>query len=449
MDTLAPLVTRQEEIHRDLRVVDRLVRSLGSTLDVGEIAARSLPILSEELGYEVTTFVLVDELERALEVVGSVGGEAHAGPRTWDMAPELASRLLGTGTFLRVLADELPHALRTQGDRVAFRLIDGSVTVGFVLLPGSHVVESGDPHEEILVRTVGGFIGSLVSRALVHEALLRVTDRLDAARRLQQHVLDHVSHEFNTPLMILKSAAEFADTDDATERSAFLDMHQQALARLEDLVQGVLEVARTRTDTRPESLTFAEFRDVVLEPVLDAREWRRQDLDLQVALPLDGTITLDVDGVCLGMEHLLRNAWSFAVDQGARAGMLVHLARGASTPVPSLDDLLAALESGTLGEHVTTLASEAADLLVVDVVDSGIGIPADELEHVFEPFAQAANSPLRSVSGAGMGLPTTRKRITSMGGAMQLESEIGRGTRVRLEIPLGSSSRAGGSSLDS
>ena len=436
MESITTLATTENEVHRDLRVVDRLVRSLGSTLDVGEIAARSLPILSEELGYAVSTFVLIDDVERSLEVVGALGDEGAAGPVRWPLGPALASRLLGTGTFLRIEADELPEGLRASGDRVAFRMTDGGVTVGFVLLPGSHVVESGSAHEEVLVRTVGGLIGSLVSRALVHQALLRVTDRLDGARRLQQHVLDHVSHEFNTPLMILKSVSEFADTDDGEERGAFLDMQRQAVERLEDLVQGVLEVARTRSDTTPHALTFDEFDRVVLEPALDAKPWRRDGLRVHVDLPPEGSMTLDVDGCALGLEHLLRNAWSFAAEQGAAAGLGVHLGRRDATPL-SLDAALAALAAGDLSAWATTPAEQTPDALVLEVVDAGIGIPSDEVEAVFEPFYQARNSPLRGVSGAGMGLSTARKRIESMGGSLRLDSELGRGTRVRITIPLG------------
>jgi len=435
METLSPITSVDQGVHRDLRVVDRLVRSLGSTLDVGEIAARSLPILSEELGYEVSTFVLVDEIDKSLRVVGAIGDAAHVGPLRWDLDPALASRLLGTGTFLRILVEELPPALRTEGERVAFRMTDGSVTVGFVLLPGSHVIESGDPHEDILVRTVGGLIGSLISRALVHETLLRVTDRLDGARRLQQHVLDHVSHEFNTPLMILKSASEFADTDDAAERSAFLDMHQQALVRLEELVQGVLEVGQSRSDTRPRELRLGEFVDIVVQPVLDQKSWRTQSLVTCFALPEDFSAKIDVDGSALALEHLLRNAWSFGVETGARAALLIHLADETSA-VPTLDDCLSALEDDSLDDLLPRRGPVEDDRLILEVIDDGIGIPEDELEHVFEPFAQAVNSPKRGVSGAGMGLPVTRKRIEAMRGSVRLDSALGRGTRVRLEIPL-------------
>lgn len=437
MDTLTTLATTDELVRDDLRVVGRLVGRLGSTLDLGEIAARALPILSDELGYEVSELVLVDDLDGRLEIVGRTDAPLPD-ERRWSLSVPLAGALRRGDTFLRIDASWLHPALTDGGDRVAFRLTDGDATVGFVLLPGSHVVESCGVAEDLLVRTLGGLIGSFVSRALVHRALLRVTDRLDGSRRFQQHVLDHVSHEFNTPLMILRSVSEFLDTDDAEERAGFLDMHRQAVERLENLVQGVLEVAHARADTKRQDVTRDAFVDAVLVPVLDRRPWRRRQLVRAIDLPASGALSIDADGCALVLEHLLRNAGNFAIDRGAGAGLSIRLESDAARPV-ALADALAALEDRRLvapQDPPDAARPDTRPRLVIEVIDTGIGIPEDERDAVFEPFYQARNSPLRGVSGAGMGLPTMHKRVRAMGGAVHLESAVGRGTRVRVSIPV-------------
>ena len=118
----------------------------------------------------------------------------------------------------------------------------------------------------------------------------------------------------------------------------------------------------------------------------------------------------------------------------ARA-LLVHVGSSAAPACDALAELVDALEDDRIDRYVPA-PCVAADRLVIRVVDSGIGIPEDELEHVFEPFVQAANSPLRGISGAGMGLPATRKRIESQSGSIRLSSELGFGTCVHVEIPL-------------
>ncbi|HKK72053.1 MAG TPA: HAMP domain-containing sensor histidine kinase [Candidatus Krumholzibacteria bacterium] len=424
-------------IDRDLRFVERLVRTVGSSLDVGDVAARSLPILVDEVGCDFAEFLLLDTLNRKLELVDAMPAPTAPRREQWLLPTGLGAKLLTSPTVLDLSADDLPGPLQDGAERVAFRLTDGDATVGLVLLPvGSGIVGDGTG-ADVLLRTVGGLIGSWVARSLVHASLLTVTDRLDAARRLQQHVLDHVSHEFNTPLMILKSAAEFVDTDDGVERSAFLDMHGQALTRLEELVQGVLEVASHSSDGQVLEVSADDLRGVVFEAVLDGAAWRRDRLRRSIDVSGDRTWRLDVEGLGLTVEHLLRNAWSFAVDSGGRAGLIVHLEHAERTPVlrerfeHALRDLAADRDPGDV-----VVSDPHGDQLVVEVLDTGIGIPADELELVFEPFTQAHNSPLRGVSGAGMGLAVCRKRVRSMGGRIELASELGHGTLARVTIPL-------------
>jgi DNA-binding response OmpR family regulator len=74
---------------------------------------------------------------------------------------------------------------------------------------------------------------------------------------------------------------------------------------------------------------------------------------------------------------------------------------------------------------------------VVSVGDTGIGIPADKLDHVFEEFAQADDSTTREYGGTGLGLPLSRRLCQLMGGDLTVTSETGVGSVFTLEIPAG------------
>ena len=73
--------------------------------------------------------------------------------------------------------------------------------------------------------------------------------------------------------------------------------------------------------------------------------------------------------------------------------------------------------------------------MFVSIVDTGIGIPASDLERVFEPFTQLDGSLSRRYPGAGVGLFMARAIVTAHGGQLTLSSQPGRGTIARLILP--------------
>jgi signal transduction histidine kinase len=75
-------------------------------------------------------------------------------------------------------------------------------------------------------------------------------------------------------------------------------------------------------------------------------------------------------------------------------------------------------------------------MATVTVADNGEGIPADELEHVFERFYRVDRSRARTTGGTGMGLTIAKKLIEAHSGAIRVESTIGAGSRFVFELPL-------------
>jgi signal transduction histidine kinase len=73
--------------------------------------------------------------------------------------------------------------------------------------------------------------------------------------------------------------------------------------------------------------------------------------------------------------------------------------------------------------------------LVVDVADTGIGMSAEATKIVFEPFQQADASIQRDFGGAGLGLHIVRRLVTILGGTIEVESELGRGTTMHVRLP--------------
>src|SRR5262249_30723788 len=88
------------------------------------------------------------------------------------------------------------------------------------------------------------------------------------------------------------------------------------------------------------------------------------------------------------------------------------------------------------GGAVTLSAAPVAELrILMQVADTGIGIPPDELAHVFEPFHQVDSTYSRKHEGTGLGLSITRRLVEMHGGKIAISSVVGQGTVVNIELP--------------
>jgi two-component system sensor histidine kinase BarA len=100
-------------------------------------------------------------------------------------------------------------------------------------------------------------------------------------------------------------------------------------------------------------------------------------------------------------------------------------------------------KDGHIGLSTTILAREADQITIeFKVFDTGVGIPADRLEHIFEPFGQADESVSRMFTGTGLGLTIVKQFIEAMGGTVKVVSQVGHGSQFILTIPFAVSAGA-------
>jgi signal transduction histidine kinase len=87
------------------------------------------------------------------------------------------------------------------------------------------------------------------------------------------------------------------------------------------------------------------------------------------------------------------------------------------------------------GGHITLSAHEAGDEVVIAVADTGEGIPPEHLPHVCDRFYRVDAARSRAEGGAGLGLAICQSIVRAHGGRLAIESEVGRGTTVRVTLP--------------
>jgi PAS domain S-box-containing protein len=249
-------------------------------------------------------------------------------------------------------------------------------------------------------------VGQLLVEALDHERAL--ADRLRAADRLKSEFVSSVSHELRTPLTSVIGYAEILGDEYAevlgrggADIIGRIDSNGR---RLLALVDDLLTLSRIESDTL--SIANAPF-------------------DLQAAVRGAMTVVHPIaqaHDVCLRLD-VPDQATSLDGDQAEIERALINLLTNAVKFTPA---------GGTIDLSV---AVRDPDTIVVEVADSGVGIPAPDLEHVFTRFHRGANAVSSVLPGTGLGLAIVTAIVERHGGAVSVESELGRGTTFTVTLP--------------
>jgi signal transduction histidine kinase len=230
--------------------------------------------------------------------------------------------------------------------------------------------------------------------------------KLREANRLQAEFVANMSHELRTPLNVIIGYADLLADEPAlpAESDARLFLHRIATAgrALHRLVESVLEYARldrgrnVLIPTRfPAAKLLGELRDLCDDV------GGSTDVTLSIQDASDIVFLSDYDRLYSILSNLLLNALKF-------------------TP-----DGVVELRLRRVGTHAE-----------FTVRDTGIGIDAEALTHVFEPFRQVDGSPTRSYGGVGLGLAIVRRNVELLRGGVEVESQVGRGTTFQVRIPI-------------
>jgi two-component system OmpR family sensor kinase len=256
-----------------------------------------------------------------------------------------------------------------------------------------------------LVAVVGVATGALRDRTWRG----RLRARGEEAAQERRLLLSRLDHELKNPLTAMRAAtanvaatADVAAGSDPAQAAAVRTIEDQVLrlSRLTTDLRKIADIESARLDRRP-----VDLADLIEEMVDVARDLpgaaeRELALDLPRApWPLP-PVPGDADLLSLAVANLLDNALKY-------------------TPP---------------GGRVEVRARESGGSVVVEVADTGQGIPPEELPQVWEELYRSPSA--RSVPGSGLGLPLVRAVIERHGGQVTADSRVGEGTVVRLALPV-------------
>jgi PAS domain S-box-containing protein len=325
------------------------------------------------------------------EMFGYPDCEALRGIRVTDLYADVADR-----ARLRARV-ELEGAVRAF--EVDLRRRDGTIFQGAI---SARVVR--DDHG----RVVGyeGLIEDVTERRKSEETLLEALQKSEESDWLKGNFLATMSHEIRTPLNIILGYTELLGSDDDGESAELVQAIRRASHRLINTVHGMLDLAKLQSSSfecRPVDLNLPKLVQEHVQPFLAMA--RRKGLGLSCAFEApDAEVRFDEYCLTKALESLVDNAVKF-------------------TP---------------RGEITVRIVRDPLDHLRLEVQDTGIGISAEHLPRLFEPFAQEAAGDSRPFEGAGVSLAVAKGLVELNGGRITVESEKGMGTTFAIHFDRGS-----------
>jgi CheY-like chemotaxis protein/signal transduction histidine kinase/CHASE3 domain sensor protein len=262
------------------------------------------------------------------------------------------------------------------------------------------------------------------SNRLIEEArgeLQEQARQLTISSTYKSNFLATMSHELRTPLnsllILARLLAENSEANLTAKQVQFAKTIESSGGDLLEMINQILDLAKIESGTAElqlDEVTPADLQRSVEQLFRHVADTKRLEFGVDVDPGLPDRIRTDVGRLHQVIKNLLANAFKFTERGSVRVEFRV--AKGGWT-------------------RSSASLNAARSVIAISVADTGIGIPRDKQEIIFESFQQADAGTARRFGGTGLGLSISRELATMLGGVLQLESDTGKGSTFTLFIP--------------
>jgi PAS domain S-box-containing protein len=270
-------------------------------------------------------------------------------------------------------------------------------------------------HTQDNIDVLEGFITNITERKRMEEELVTAKEKAEESDRLKSAFLANMSHEIRTPMNSIIGFSQLLDDPElvSEERMHFVNMIQNSGNDLLNIIDDIIDISKIEAGQMKIFKSHQNLHELMQEFRVffsDYLKTKPQKKDLKIIYQppseaIKNTIYTDIDRFKQIFRNLLSNAIKFT-------------------------------EKGSVEIGFTSVTHDNQPAYLFYVKDTGLGIPEDKTDSIFNPFTQVVISNSRVYGGTGLGLTITKKMVELLGGRIWVESEYGKGSTFYFTHPV-------------